>query len=78
MTENVLLGAEPRAYSSIAKQFLEKHAAEFHFEGSPTQLHPQLSEVRILSSLSAVDLVLAVELTYCALMLDLVVSSSVL
>ena len=60
MTENVLLGAEPREYSDYAKQFLEKHAAGFHYEGSPTQLHPQLSEVRTLSPHLTAALVLAV------------------
>jgi hypothetical protein len=43
-TENLLLGSSPKEYSTYAKQFLQQHAAELHFAGSPTQLHPQLSE----------------------------------
>ena len=43
-TENLLLGAEPKEYGTYNHLFLKAHADAFHFEGSPTQMHPQLSE----------------------------------
>ena len=40
----MLLGSLPKEYNTYAKMFLQKHAKELHFEGSPTQLHPSLNE----------------------------------